>query len=117
MARAEGLELEFLEQGIAVGAIVGSAKKIVEPTSGRQALRQGEEARLALLNSLLNYLLNCLLNSLLDALGPRPLTANLGILFVRKHAIHPLTVLVVRKNEGVDVARQRPIGLPCLNVV
>lgn len=109
MARAEGLEFEFLEQGIAVGAIVGSAKKIVEPTSGRQALRQGEEARLALLDSLLN--------SLLDALGPRPLTANLGILFVRKHAIHPLTVLVVRKNEGVDVARQRPIGLPCLNVV
>lgn len=45
MARAEGLEFEFLEQGIAVGAIVGSAKKIVEPTSGRQALRQGEEAR------------------------------------------------------------------------
>lgn len=45
MARAEDLELEFLEQGIAVGAIVGSAKKIVEPTSGRQALRQGEEAR------------------------------------------------------------------------
>lgn len=101
MARAEGLEFEFLEQGIAVGAIVGSAKKIVEPTSGRQALRQGEEARLALL----------------DALGLRSLTADLGILFVRKHAIHPLTVLVVRKNEGVDVARQRPIGLPCLNVV
>lgn len=43
--RAEGLEFEFLEQGIAVGAIVGSAKKIVEPTSGRQALRQSEPAR------------------------------------------------------------------------
>ena len=45
MVRAEGLEFEFLEQGIAVGAIVGSAKKIVEPTSGRQALRQSEPAR------------------------------------------------------------------------
>ena len=45
MARAEDLELEFLEQGITVGAIVGSAKKIVEPTSSRQALRQGEPAR------------------------------------------------------------------------
>ena len=105
MARAEGLEFEFLEQGIAVGAIVGSTKKIVEPISSRQALCQGEEARLALLDAPL------------DALGPRPLTANLGILFVRKHAIHPLTVLVVRKNEGVDVARQRPIGLPWWNVV
>ena len=45
MARAEGLEFEFLEQGIAVGAIVGSAKKIVEPAGSRQALRQGEPAR------------------------------------------------------------------------
>ncbi len=45
MARAEGLEFEFLEQGIAADSIVGSAKKIVEPPSSRQALRQGEPAR------------------------------------------------------------------------
>ena len=45
MARAEDLELEFLEQGITVGAIVGSAKKIVEPISSRQALCQSEPAR------------------------------------------------------------------------
>lgn len=45
MARAEGLEFEFLEQGIAADSIVGSAKKIVEPPSSRQALRQSEPAR------------------------------------------------------------------------
>ena len=45
MARAEGLEFEVLEQGIAADSIVGSAKKIVEPTSSRQALRQSEPAR------------------------------------------------------------------------
>ena len=45
MARAEGLELEFLEQGITADSIVGSAKKIVEPPSSRQALRQSEPAR------------------------------------------------------------------------
>ena len=45
MARAEGLELEFLEQGIAIGAIVGGAKKVIEPAGSRQALRQGEPAR------------------------------------------------------------------------
>ena len=47
-----------------------------------------------------------------SAFLPRSAAAHLGLLLVGQHAIHPLPVLVEHADQGVDLRRQGPFGLP-----
>lgn len=51
-------------------------------------------------------------SAFLTALLARPAAAHLGLLLVGKHAVHPLPVLVEHADQGVDLRRQGPFGLP-----
>ena len=71
---------------------------------GQQSAHEHGETGLAFLPTLLPTFLPTFL--------PRLSAAHLGLLLVGKHAVHPLPVLVEHADQGVDLRRQGPFGLP-----